>query len=41
MKKAGLWLCNHFCKNVWNELVIACIFFNKSVVIKLLRTMVI
>ena len=40
-KKAGLWLCNHFCKDVWNEQVLACIFLYKSVVIKLLRTMLI
>ena len=26
MKKVGLWLCKHFCKDVWNELVLACIF---------------
>ena len=40
VKKAGLWLCNHFCKDVSNELVLAFIFLYKSVVIKLLRTMV-
>ena len=26
VKKAGLWLCNQFCKDVWNELVLGCIF---------------
>ena len=26
VKKVGLWFCNHFCKDVWNELVLACIF---------------
>ena len=25
-KKVGLWLCNHFCKDAGNELVLACIF---------------
>ena len=27
VKKVELWLCNNFCKDVWNELVLACIFF--------------
>ena len=40
VKKVELWLCNHFCKDDWNELVLACILY-KSVVIKLLRAMVI
>ena len=26
VKKVGLWLCSHFCKDVWNKLVLACIF---------------
>ena len=26
VKKARLWLCNHFLKDVWNELVLVCIF---------------
>ena len=25
MKKAGLWLVIHFCKEDWNKLVLACI----------------
>ena len=59
MKKAGLWLVIHFCKEAWNKLVLAYILYKKnfkkilwnnlilicnickSVVIKLLRTMVI
>ena len=41
VKKVELWLCNHFCKDVWNELVLSCIFLYKGVVIILLRTMVI
>ena len=32
VKKVGLWLCNHFYKDVWNELILACIFLYKSVV---------
>ena len=59
MKKVGLWLVIHFCKEAWNKLVLAYILYKKnckkrlwnnlilicnickSVVIKLLRTMVI
>ena len=25
MKKTGLWLVAHFCKEAWNKLVLACI----------------
>ena len=26
VKKAGLWLCKHFCKDARNKLVLACFF---------------
>ena len=30
MKKAGLWLVIHFCKEAWNKLVIDCILYKKN-----------
>ena len=30
LKKAGLWLCIHFCKDAWNKLVLACILCKKN-----------
>ena len=27
MKKAGLWLCNHFCKDTWNKLYSSSMYF--------------
>ena len=30
MKKIGLWLVIHFCKEDWNKLVLACILCKKN-----------
>ena len=30
MKKVGLWLLIHFCKEAWNKLVLACILCKKN-----------
>ena len=30
MKKAGLWLVIHFCKEAWNKLVLAYILYKKN-----------